>query len=40
MFPGGQSPEVGFAAASAMFLALLTLLVVLLQRRFLRAEGS
>jgi multiple sugar transport system permease protein len=40
MFPGGQSPEVGFAAASAMFLALLTLLVVLLQRRFLRAEGG
>jgi multiple sugar transport system permease protein len=39
MFPGGQSPEVGFAAASAMFLALLTLLVVLAQRRFLRAEG-
>ncbi|MEX2540968.1 MAG: sugar ABC transporter permease [Trueperaceae bacterium] len=40
MFPGGQAPEVGFAAASAMFLALLTLLVVLLQRRFLRAEGA
>jgi multiple sugar transport system permease protein len=40
MFPGGQSPEVGFAAASAMFLALLTLLVVLLQRRFLRSKGS
>lgn len=40
MFPGGQTPEVGFAAASAMFLALLSLVVVLLQRRFLIRERT
>jgi multiple sugar transport system permease protein len=40
MFPGGQTPEVGFAAAAAIFLALLTLLIVLIQRRFIRSEGS
>lgn len=39
MFPGAQTPEVGFAAAGAMFLALLTLVVVLLQRRLVRSEG-
>jgi multiple sugar transport system permease protein len=39
MFPGAQTPEVGFAAAGAMFLALLTLTVVLLQRRLVRTEG-
>ncbi|MEM7735931.1 MAG: sugar ABC transporter permease [Deinococcota bacterium] len=39
MFPGAQTPEVGFAAASAMFLAVFTLLIVLLQRRFIRSEG-
>ncbi len=39
MFPGAQTPEVGFAAAGAMFLALLTLAVVLVQRRLVRSEG-
>jgi len=39
MFPGAQTPEVGFAAAGAMFLAVLTLVVVLLQRRLVRSEG-
>ena len=40
MFPGAQVPQVGFAAAAAMFLALLTLTVVLLQRLVVRAEAS
>ncbi len=40
MFPGAQLPEVGFASAAAMFLAVLTLLIVLIQRRFIRSEGS
>ncbi len=40
MFPGAQLPEVGFAAAAAMFLAALTLVIVLFQRLFLRAEGN
>ncbi len=40
MFPGAQTPEVGFAAAGAMFLALLTLAVVSLQRVLVRPEGS
>jgi multiple sugar transport system permease protein len=40
MFPGAQLPEVGFASAAAMFLAALTLLIVLIQRRFIRSEGS
>ena len=39
MFPGAQLPEVGFASAAAMFLAALTLAIVLLQRRFIRSEG-
>jgi multiple sugar transport system permease protein len=39
MFPGGQAPEVGFASAAAMFLALFTLLIVLGQRLFLRSEA-
>ncbi len=40
MFPGAQLPEVGFASAAAMFLAALTLVIVLLQRTVLRAEGD
>jgi multiple sugar transport system permease protein len=40
MFPGAQLPEVGFASAAAIFLAVLTLLIVLVQRLFIRAEGS
>lgn len=40
MFPGAQLPEVGFASAAAMFLALLTLIIVTLQRTVLRAEGE
>lgn len=40
MFPGAQLPEVGFAAAAAMFLAALTLVIVMIQRLFLRAEGN
>ncbi|MBA2665755.1 MAG: sugar ABC transporter permease [Trueperaceae bacterium] len=40
MFPGAQTPEVGFAAAGAIFLALLTLTVVLIQRRLVRSEAS
>lgn len=39
MFPGAQLPEVGFASAAAMFLALLTLVIVTLQRTVLRAEA-
>jgi multiple sugar transport system permease protein len=39
MFPGAQTPEVGFAAAAAMFLALFTLLIVLLQRLVIRSEA-
>jgi multiple sugar transport system permease protein len=38
MFPGAQLPEVGFASAAAMFLALLTLAVVLIQRLFIPSE--
>lgn len=34
MFGGGGLPKVGMASAAALFLALLTLIVVLLQRRF------
>ena len=40
MFPGAQLPEVGFASAAAMFLAILTLLIVVIQRRFIRSEAS
>src|SRR5690606_28969076 len=40
MFPGAQLPEVGFAAAAAMFLAALTLIIVTIQRLFLRAEAN
>lgn len=40
MFPGAQTPEVGFAAAGAVSLALLTLVVVLIQRRLVRSEGE
>lgn len=39
MFPGAQLPEVGFASAAAMFLAALTLLIVLAQRMFIRSRG-
>lgn len=38
MFPGAQLPEIGFASAAAMFLALLTLAVVLVQRIFIPSE--
>ncbi len=38
MFPGAQLPEVGFASAAAMFLAVLTLIVVLIQRVFIPSE--
>ncbi|GAB5602271.1 sugar ABC transporter permease [Thermus sp. FJN-A] len=34
VFPSGASPRVGLASAAALFLAGLTLLIVLLQRRF------
>jgi multiple sugar transport system permease protein len=34
VFPSGAAPRVGLASAAALFLAGLTLLVVLLQRRF------
>lgn len=40
MFPGAQLPEVGFASAAAMFLAALTLLIVLLQRQFIRSGSQ
>ncbi len=40
MFPGAQLPEVGFASAAAMFLALVTLVIVVAQRLVIRAEGS
>lgn len=40
MFPGAQLPEVGFASAAAMVLALITLAIVLLQRTVLRSEGE
>jgi len=39
MFPGASLPQVGFAAAAALFLAALTLVVVLIQRRFVRSEA-
>lgn len=39
MFPGAQLPEVGFASAAAIFLAVLTLIIVFVQRRFIRSEG-
>ncbi len=38
MFPGAQLPEVGFASAAAMFLAVLTLIIVLIQRVFIPSE--
>lgn len=38
MFPGAQLPEIGFASAAAMFLAVLTLVVVLIQRVFIPSE--
>lgn len=40
MFPGAQLPEVGFASAAAMFLAVMTLLIVVAQRLVIRAEGT
>ena len=40
MFPGAQTPEVGLAAAAALFLALFTLIVVLLQRFVIRSENK
>ncbi len=40
MFPGAQLPEVGFASAAAMFLAVLTLVIVALQRTVLRSEAQ
>src|SRR5690606_22380732 len=39
MFPGASLPQVGFAAAAALFLAALTLVFVLAQRRFVRSEA-
>jgi multiple sugar transport system permease protein len=38
MFPGAQLPEVGLASAAAIFLALFTLSVVLLQRLVVPSE--
>ncbi len=38
MFPGAQLPEVGFASAAAIFLAVFTLLIVMLQRLVIRSE--
>ena len=38
VFPGGAMPRVGLAAAGAVFLAILTLVVVLIQRWVLRAQ--
>lgn len=38
VFPGGAMPRVGLAAAGAVFLAILTLIVVLIQRWVLRAQ--
>lgn len=40
MFPGAQLPEVGLASAAAIFLALFTLAVVLLQRLILKDRGE
>jgi len=40
MFPGAQLPEVGLASAAAIFLALFTLTVVLLQRLILKDRGE
>lgn len=40
MFPGAQLPEVGLASAAALFLALFTLVVVLVQRLFLKSEAE
>lgn len=38
MFPGAQLPEVGLASAAAIFLALFTLSLVLIQRLFIKSE--
>jgi len=40
MFPGAQLPEVGLASAAAIFLALLTLSVVMIQKNFLQDKGE
>jgi len=38
MFPGAQLPEVGLASAAAIFLALFTLTLVVLQRTIIKSE--
>jgi len=38
MFPGGTLPQVGLASAAAMFLAILTIAAVLLQRLLVKSE--
>lgn len=40
MFPGAQLPQVGVASAAAIFLALFTLTLVLIQRLFIKSEVS
>ncbi len=40
MFPGAQLPQVGLASAAAMFLAILTMLAVLVQRVFIKSEAE
>ncbi|MFP4153852.1 MAG: carbohydrate ABC transporter permease [Alkalispirochaeta sp.] len=40
MFPGAQLPEVGLASAAALFLAFLTLMIVVVQRLFISSEGD
>lgn len=40
MFPGAQLPEVGLASAAAIFLALLTMTVVMIQKLFLSDSGE
>lgn len=40
MFPGGTLPQVGMASAAAMFLAILTIAAVLLQRLLVKSEAD
>ena len=40
MFPGAQLPEVGLASAAALFLAAFTLLIVIIQRVFIKSEAD
>ncbi len=40
MFPGGTLPQVGMASAAAMFLAVITIAAVILQRLLIKSEAD